>query len=130
MNRRGRAARLPESGHATLRGVLADGTTVRCFEDGNSQPKDFDCSRLTVSPELQRMFAEAFAKRTAPGTALRSMASIGDTFRSMRKFTRYLADLPRPPARGTDLRSHHIDGFLAERRAAGSTGTLNRTCAE
>ncbi|WGI35914.1 hypothetical protein [Mycolicibacterium aubagnense] len=98
---------------------------MRCFEDGNSEPKDFDCSRLTVSPELQRMFAEAFAKRTAPGSGLRSMASIGDTFRSTRKFTRYLASLPSPPARRTDLRPHHIDGFLAERRAEGSAGTLN-----
>ncbi|MCT7365032.1 hypothetical protein A7G45_19350 [Mycolicibacterium llatzerense] len=107
-----------------MRGVLADGTTVRCFEDGNSQPKDFDCSLLTVSPELQRMFAEAFAKRTGPGSGLRSMSSIGDAFRSMRLFTRYLAGLPRPPVRKADLRPRHIDGFLAARRAAGAPAKL------
>lgn len=124
MNRRGRAARLPQSGQTTLRGVLADGTTVRCFEDGNSQPKDFDFSLLTVSPELQRTFAEAFAKRTGPGGGLRSMSSIGDAFRAIRVFTQYLAGLPRPPVRRKDLRPRHIDGFLAARRATGVPSKL------
>jgi hypothetical protein len=124
MSRRGRAARLPEPAHATPRGVLADGTTVRCFEDGNSQPKDFDCSRLPVSPELQRMFAEAFAKRTGPGGTLRSMASIGDAFRAMHHFAQYLSGLPRPPVSRSGLRPRHIDGFLAERRAAGAIWKL------
>ena len=124
MSQRGRAAQLPDPRHTTLRGVLADGTTVRCFEDGNGQPKDFDCARLTVSPALQRMFAEAFAKRTAPGSSLRSMASIGDTFRSMRRFTQYLAGLPRPPVTQSGLRPHHVDGFLADLRARGQTATL------
>lgn len=124
MSHRGRTAQLPEPGQATHRGVLANGTTVRCFADGGTEPKDFDCTRLPVSPALQRVFAAGFAKRTAPGSTLRSMESIGDAFRSMRRFTQYLATLPRPPVNKSGLRPRHLDGFEAHLRSEGHTATL------
>ena len=117
MSPRGRAAALPEPGQATPRGVLADGTTVRCFADGDTKAKDFDFACLPASPTLQRAFAQAFATRTAPGSTLRSMDSIGDAFRSVRRFTEYLATLPRPPVNTSGLRPRHLDGFIIHLRA-------------
>lgn len=125
MSRRGRAARLPSSGAATLRGVLADGTTVRCFEDGNGEAVDFACSNLAVSKELQRMFAEAFARRTAPGRGLRAMESMRQSFRIIRLFALYLSGLQHPPARKAELTPEHIDGFLAHRGAGGPAAKLD-----
>lgn len=126
MSRRGRFAHLLDSGLPTRRGVLADGTTVRCFGDGDGASKDFACSRLTVSPALQRLFAEAFAKRTAPGSTLRSMEAIGDAFRSMLRFSTYLASLSRPPASRSGLLPRHIDGFATHLRVGGHRGTLRK----
>lgn len=126
MSRRGRFAHLPDSGAPTRRGVLADGTTVRCFGEGDPVAKDFACSRLTVSPALQRLFAEAFAKRTAPGSTLRSLESIGDAFRSMLRFSSYLASVSRPPASRSGLRPRHIDGFATHLRVGGHRGTLRK----
>lgn len=124
MSPRGRAAALPEPGRTTLRGVLANGTTVRCFADGDTKAKDFDCAKLPVKPTLQRAFAQAFATRTAPGSTLRSMESIVDAFRSLRRFTEYLATLSRPPVSTSGLRPRHLDGFIIHLRADGRAAGL------
>lgn len=123
--KRGRQALLPSGGEATEHGLLSDGLTVRCYEEGSSLSKDFLFSRLPVSPELQRLLADAFAKRTAPGRGLRSIASIELIFRVLRIFSEYLAQLPQPPRLKVELEPRHIDGYKEHREKSNAKPKLD-----
>jgi hypothetical protein len=96
---------------------MPDGTTVRCFAEGGRESKDFDCSTLPVGAKLQQTLADCFARRTAPGGGLRTMASIEQAFRGVRLFARFLSTLPVPPYVIDDVGPEHIDGYLEFRRS-------------
>jgi hypothetical protein len=109
---RGRYAALPESDRATMQGLLPGGLVVRRYPQSPGDPVDFDFGDFAVGRELQQQFAVAFARRTAPGSGISSMASFRAHFRSVRAFSEYLSSLPRAPARATSITAAHFDGFI------------------
>jgi hypothetical protein len=133
---RGRRASLPGDGPKTSRGLLHGQEariTVRCFDEQERTPKDYDFAGLPVAEELRRGLAEAFARRTAPGAGLTSLESFDKPYFAAVRFARYLATLPWPPARAADLAPEHLDGFYESRSGlqsgAAELGTLKRLLA-
>lgn len=112
MSRRGRRAVLPSPTTSTARGLLGDSLVVRCFAQDGSACTDFDFARLPVAEPLQRGLAAAFDRRTAPGSRLTSVGAFRLAFSAAQGFAGYLAALPAPPERLSELTPEHIDGFI------------------
>lgn len=118
MSGQGRRAVLPAGGPKTPRGLLEGpgGTLVRCFSQDDQAHRDFDFSGLTMETRLRDAVAAAFARRTAPGAGLTSLASADKVYRAAVGFDRYLAGLARPPTEPAQLTRDHYDGFYTSRK--------------
>jgi hypothetical protein len=117
VNRRGRAAALPQEGGERAWGLRrANGTlVVRCFEEATSAFKDFDFSRLGVSVELREMLARAFAARTAPGGQLTSLDSMNLAYRAAVQLAEHVSGLTWRPILPQHLLPEHLDGLFESR---------------
>ncbi|MCI0690088.1 MAG: hypothetical protein L0Y54_23055, partial [Sporichthyaceae bacterium] len=110
----GRAAVLPQPGYTQPQRlfVSADECRVRAFPEDGGAPHEIDLTKLPVSRELREWFAVAVAEATGPSGPLRRAASQRNALRILKRFTRYLSTLQRPPRRPEQLRRAHIDGFV------------------
>jgi hypothetical protein len=91
-------------------------------ENPAQQPQEFDFTGRRVSLQLRQEFSAAFAERTRPGGRVRTSESAYKTFRTLRGFADYLADLLTPPTTAAQLTPAHLDGwFLPRRQHTGGT---------
>ncbi|MEN8651515.1 hypothetical protein ABCR94_12955 [Streptomyces sp. 21So2-11] len=123
MSPRGRRAALPAPGAPTAHGLLdADrALVVRVFAQDGSRSREYDFGALPVAEGIQANFAEAFARRTAPGGGLTALVSVNKVFGAVVMFTRYLAGLAWPPTRVAHLAPDHLDRFYEIRRKVKKT---------
>ncbi len=114
---RGRRAALPPPGPGTRRGLVRDGgrIVVRCFEEETGQSRDFDFAGMPLAPGLMIGLAEAFARRTAPGSGATRMRSFERAHVVLLRFAEYVATLAWPPREVAHLAPEHVDGFYASR---------------
>ena len=110
----GRAAVLPKAGYTQPQRlfVSADECRVRAFPEDGGPPHDLDLTKLPVSSAMQEWFAVAVAAATGPSGPLRRAASQRNALRILKRFSRYLSTLERPPRRPDQLRRAHVDGFV------------------
>jgi hypothetical protein len=114
---RGRQAALPSAAPKTIHGMVAGpgGSLVRCFSQDGQAHRDYDFSGLTTDARLRDAMVAAFAKRTAPGAGLTSLASVDKVYLATVRFDRYLAGMARPPAEPAQLTREHYNGFCSTR---------------
>ena len=116
-----RAARLPEAGGCVVRFVA---------ESPAGQVCEFDLAAWPVGHALQVAFAAAFAARTRPGGRVRRIGTAMNSWRTLRSFAGYLAELSSPPRTPGELAPAHLAGWFFPRRqlAGGSLqlGELKR----
>jgi hypothetical protein len=110
----GRAAALPEAGYALPQRLFLgpDECRVRVLPEDGSPPADIDLTTLPVARELREWLAVAVCGATGPSGPRRSVPSALDTLSILKRFTRYLSTLQRPPTRPDQLRKAHVDGFI------------------
>jgi len=85
---------------------------VRVLPENGGPPADIDLMALPVSRELREWLAVAVLGATGPSGPRRSVTSALDLLSILKRFTRYLATLQRPPTRPDQLRRSHVDGFI------------------
>jgi integrase len=85
---------------------------VRFFPERGGEPVDIDLSVLPVSRELREWLAVAVEGATGPSGSRRTTTSALDTLSILRRFTRYLDGLERPPTSPSQLRAVHLDGYI------------------
>src|SRR6266540_4625700 len=85
---------------------------VRFFPERGGPPVDIDLSVLPVSRGLREWLAVAVAGATGPSGPRRTTRSALDTVNILKRFTKYLAGLRRPPRLPAQLRASHLDGFM------------------
>lgn len=115
----GRRAALPPSGYRpAARMDSGDGGCRVRFVPENpvEQPREFDFTGWPASQELRQAFAAAFAERTRPGGRVRTAESAEKTYRNLRRFVGYLADLLAPPAATGELTKAHLKGWFLPRQ--------------
>ncbi|MCX5203923.1 hypothetical protein OG897_21010 [Streptomyces sp. NBC_00237] len=93
-----------------------EGLVVRCFAEDGTESRDYPFDGLLVAPGLRQGLAEAFSRRTAPGSGLTSLHSTDKPYKAARFFTRYLATLAWPPTELVHLQPAHLDGFFDKRK--------------
>jgi hypothetical protein len=110
----GRPAALPAAGYALPQRLFVgeNECRVRMLPEDGGPPADIDLMVLPVSRELREWLAVAVLGATGPGGPRRSVASALDILSILKRFTRYLATLQRPPTRPDQLRRVHVDGFI------------------
>jgi hypothetical protein len=91
------------------------GSLVRRFSQDGEAHRDYDFSGLTMAAKLRDAVVAAFAKRTAPGAGLTSLASVDKVYAAAVRFDRYLAGLARPPTEPAQLAREHYNGFCSTR---------------
>jgi hypothetical protein len=114
----GRRGSLPPRGYRPAPRLLDNaGFRVRFVpEDRSEQAVEFDFTSWRVSRELRVAFAAAFSKRTRPGGRVRTVESAAKTFRHLRRFSDYLADLLAPPTSASQLTPAHLSGWFLPRQ--------------
>ena len=85
-------------------------------ENVAEQPRVFDFTDWAVSPPLREAFAAAFAARTRIGGRVRTVESAEKTWRTLRRFTAYLAGLASPPASAGQLTAAQLKGWYLPRQ--------------
>ncbi|GAB3147291.1 hypothetical protein GCM10027290_30350 [Micromonospora sonneratiae] len=110
----GRPAALPAAGYVLPQRLFVGESEcrVRVFPEDGGPPADIDLMVLPVSRELREWLAVAALGATGPGGPRRSVASALDILSILKRFTRYLATLQRPPTRPDQLGRVHVDGFI------------------
>lgn len=95
---RGRREALP-AGPTSTHGLLegADRLVVRRFSQDGIAWRDFDFTDLPCAPLLRQALAEAFTRRTAPGTRFTSLVSMNKVAAVAKHFAHHLAGLRWPP---------------------------------
>ncbi|WP_410812233.1 hypothetical protein [Micromonospora sp. 067-2] len=110
----GRPAALPAAGYALPQRLFVGEheCRVRVLPEDGGPPADIDLMALPVSRELREWLAVAVLGATGPSGPRRSVRSALDIQSILKRFTRYLATLQRPPTRPDQLRRAHLDGFI------------------
>ncbi len=105
----GRAALDSATGPRRLRGAVRAGEPA-------GQVREFDFADWPVSHALQTAFAAAFAARTRPGDRVRRTGTAMNSWRTLRGFASYLAELSSPPRTPGELTPAHLAGWFFPRR--------------
>lgn len=99
-------------------------------ESPAGQVREFDFTAWPISPALQTALVAAFAARTRAGGRVRRMETAMNSWRTLRSFAGYLAELSNPPQTPDELAPSHLAGWFLPRRlhAGGSLqlGELKR----
>ncbi|WP_031072096.1 hypothetical protein [Streptomyces sp. NRRL WC-3742] len=92
-------------------------------EDGRRKVFDFTGMAL---PAFHAEIVSAFAARTGPTGALRTVASADNSFGATKRFLAFLDTLPQRPATLGDLTVRHLDRFRMHRlQTTGNRGAMN-----
>lgn len=110
----GRPAALPAAGYQPPQRLFVGEheCRVRFFPERGGEPVDIDLSVLPVSHALREWMAIAVEGVTGPSGPRRTTTSALDTLCILRRFTRYLDGLERPPTTPSQLRAVHLDGYI------------------
>lgn len=116
--RRGLSAALPDGEYLPAR-ASREGrapSTVVAFHGEDGRRKDFDISTLPL-PGWHTALAAAFAERVGPSGTIRTVASAQSQWSTLKRFMRFLAALPKPPATASALTVKHLESFREHRMA-------------
>ncbi|MEU4949835.1 hypothetical protein [Streptomyces lavendulae] len=86
------------------------GLVVRVHTDDNRH-ETFDCADLPL-PGWQVPIAQAMAWRAGPAGGLGTQSSARSTWKTVVRWMRFLAALPKPPTNPAKLRAVHLKAFL------------------
>ncbi|MFD3883994.1 hypothetical protein [Streptomyces microflavus] len=127
---RGRTSAMPEGPYeAEARAPQgAQGLSV-AFTGEDGRRTVFEFSALPF-PGLHAEFASAFAARTGPTGALRTVASATNTYGAVRRFLAFLDTLAHPPTTLGELTVRHLERFRMHRlETTGNRGAMNELMA-
>ena len=116
--RRGVSAALPDGEYLPTR-ASREGrapSTVVAFHGEDGRRKDFDISTLPL-PGWHTALTAAFAERVGPSGTIRTVASAQSQWSTLKRFMRFLAALPKPPATASALTVKHLESFREHRMA-------------
>lgn len=106
--RAGKRAARPQSDWRPPDRVMSDDEVVVFEPENSGDATRFGFRDLPVAKPLRVAFASAFATLTAPDGSHRSVSTAQTTYAAIKRFSRRLAEFPRPPLTASDLTPAHL----------------------